>query len=116
MPSRGSARTPLIALTATLRAGSPKDCISSLLGLRECKYHFIRRSNRRNDIQLIFRNMRSGMKNTAFPELDWVLTDGQKIIIFCAIGFRVVDNPVSVFSRCNIDASRVLIHAQIAEI
>jgi superfamily II DNA/RNA helicase len=33
------------------------------------------------------------MKSVNFPELDWVLTDGQKIIIFCAtiaLGFRVV--------------------------
>jgi Helicase conserved C-terminal domain len=93
LPSRGSARTPLIALTATLRAGSPKDCICSFLGLREGKYHFIRLSNRRDDIQFIFRNMRSGMKSTAFPELDWVLTDGQRIIIFCAtiaLGFHVI--------------------------
>ena len=61
--------------------------------------------------------MQSGMKSTAFPELDWVLADGQKIIIFCAmiaLGFHVINNPATVFSRCNIDASRVLIHTKLS--
>ena len=32
------------------------------------------------------------MKSVNFPELDWVLTDGQQIIIFCAtiaLGFHI---------------------------
>lgn len=28
--------------------------------------------------------MQLGLQSINFPELDWVLTDGQKTIIFCA--------------------------------
>jgi superfamily II DNA helicase RecQ len=93
LPSQGGRRTPLIALTATLHNGKPKDCICKFLGLHEGKYHFIRRSNMRHDIQILFRDMQSGINGVNFPELDWVLTDGQKVIIFCttiALGFRIV--------------------------
>ena len=93
LPMRCGRKTRLLALTATLREGAPMDCICKFLSLHPGKYHFIRRSNARPDIQIIFRNMRSGLKSINFPELDWVLTDGQKIIIFCAtisLGFRVV--------------------------
>ena len=85
LPVRCGRKTRLLALTSTLRDGKPKDCICKFLSLHAGKYHFIRRSNARPDIQLIFRNMRSGLKNINFPELNWVLTDGQKIIIFCAL-------------------------------
>jgi superfamily II DNA helicase RecQ len=93
LPSQGGERTVLMALTATLRGGALKQCICNFSGLHEGKYQFIRRSNRRNDIQILFRDMQSGMNSVNFPELDWVFTDGQKIIIFCAtiaLGFRVV--------------------------
>src|ERR1700691_641506 len=42
-------------------------------------------SNARPDIQLILRNMQSGLRSINFPELNWVLTNSQKIIIFCAL-------------------------------
>ena len=98
LPSHGSMRTVLVAVTATLRAGRPKDCICSFLGLHEGKYHFIRSSNRRNDIQILFRNMRSGIKSTHFPELDWVLNSSMSLARDC--------------SRREIDVSRLLIHAK----
>jgi len=44
LPSQRSMRTILVAVTATLRAGRPKDCICSFSGLHEAKYHFIRSS------------------------------------------------------------------------
>lgn len=93
LPSQGQSRTPLIAVTATLRAGAPMRTICEFLGLHEGKYHFIRRSNARHDIQYLIRDMQSGMKSINFPELDWVLTDDEKTIIFCstiAFGFRII--------------------------
>jgi superfamily II DNA helicase RecQ len=76
LPMRRGRKTRLVALTATLREGAPKDCICKFLLLHVGKYHFIRRSNARPNIQLIFQNMQSGLKSINFPELDWVLTDG----------------------------------------
>jgi hypothetical protein len=92
LPMSCGRKTCLLAVTVTLREGAPMECICKFLSLHAGKYHFIRHSNARPDIQLIFRNMRSGLKSINFPELDWVLTDSQNIIIFCAtiaLGFRV---------------------------
>ncbi|KAF8872740.1 P-loop containing nucleoside triphosphate hydrolase protein, partial [Infundibulicybe gibba] len=85
-------RIPLVAVTATLRVGEPMDCITRTLGLVPGQYRFIWRSNMRHDIQLIFRELRSGIGSYNFPELDWVLSEGDNTIIFCktiALGFRV---------------------------
>ncbi|KAF7973928.1 hypothetical protein HWV62_13990 [Athelia sp. TMB] len=93
LPSKGDSQTPLVAITATLRTGTPMQTICTFLGLQDGRHHFIRRSNSRSDIQYITRNMQSGMRSLNFPELDWVLTDDQKTIIFCstiAFGFQVV--------------------------
>lgn len=92
LPSQGQSWTPLVALTATLHAGVPLHAICKFLGLHKGKYHFIRRSNARHDIQYIVRDMQLGLQSINFPELDWVLTDDQKKFIFCAtiaLGFRI---------------------------
>ena len=92
LPCHANGNTPIIATTATLRAGAPMESVCQTLALHDGKYHFIRHSNLRHDIRIIFRHMRSGMKSVNFPELNWVLTDDQQIIIFCitiALGFRI---------------------------
>lgn len=47
----------LIGTTATLRKGQILNNICNILGLKAGSYHRILRSNMRNDIQLIFREM-----------------------------------------------------------
>jgi superfamily II DNA helicase RecQ len=92
IPCHANRNTPIIAMMATLCAGAPMESVCQTLALHDGKYHFIRRSNVHHDIRIIFRHMRSGMKSVNFPELDWVLTDGQQIIIFCAtiaLGFCI---------------------------
>ncbi|EGO04413.1 hypothetical protein SERLA73DRAFT_41998, partial [Serpula lacrymans var. lacrymans S7.3] len=66
-------RPPLLATTATLQKGRPTQSVCKFLGLQDGYYHFICQSNLRSDIQIIFREMQSGMASTSFPELDWVL-------------------------------------------
>jgi hypothetical protein len=47
----------------------------------------------RHDIQLIFQEMRSGIGGNSFPELDWIIDEGQSTVIFCktiSLGFHVV--------------------------
>lgn len=93
LPLRDGKRLPTIALTATLRIGDPLNCIHKVLGLVPGHYRLIRRSNVRHDIQLIFREMQSGLASHSFPELDWIITEGDNTVIFCktiALGFRVV--------------------------
>ncbi|OJT06326.1 ATP-dependent DNA helicase RecQ [Trametes pubescens] len=90
--ARLSGRAALIALTATLRHGAAMRSVCEFLGLIEGQFHFIRRSNIRYDIRLEFRTVSSGARSTTFPELDWVLDEGRRVIVFCrtiALGFRV---------------------------
>ena len=79
LPVRCGRKTRLLALTSTLRDGGPKGCICKFLSQHAGKYHFIRCSNACPDIQLILRD-KSRLKSINFPELNWVLTDGQKIM------------------------------------
>lgn len=71
----------LIALTATLCPGEQTTTVCNSLGLRH--YHLIRRSNARYDIKWVFRTMHSGPKSYTFPELDWILSDGRRGVVFC---------------------------------
>ncbi|KAF8158057.1 P-loop containing nucleoside triphosphate hydrolase protein [Crassisporium funariophilum] len=83
----------LIGTTATLRKGQILNNICHILGLKPGCYHRILRSNMRHDIQLIFREMHSGIGGSSFPELDWILEEGRNTVIFCktiSLGFRVV--------------------------
>ena len=93
MRSRLPHNARLLALTATLRHGEPMDTICTFLGLFPGKFHFIRRSNARPDVQMIFRTMQSAATGHHFPELAWVLHEKRKIIIFAKeinVGFRLI--------------------------
>ena len=82
----------LIALSATMRVGSPTRFVCGALGLRSGNFHLIRRSKARYDIQVLFREMESAVKGWGFPEPDWVLTEGRRFIIFCttiSYGLRI---------------------------
>ncbi|KAH6899124.1 P-loop containing nucleoside triphosphate hydrolase protein, partial [Coprinopsis sp. MPI-PUGE-AT-0042] len=83
---------PLIAASATIREGPMKDTICQVLGLQRNQYHFLRRSNRRSDIQILVRPIESSPTSFAFPELDWIIDEKESTVIFCktiALGFRV---------------------------
>ncbi|KAF8720414.1 hypothetical protein AX14_010991 [Amanita brunnescens Koide BX004] len=83
----------LMALTATLRHGEPKEAICTFLRLLPGQFHFIRRSNARHDVQIIFRTMQSASTGHCFPELSWVLFEKRKFIIFAKeiyVGFRIM--------------------------
>ena len=74
---------PVIALTGTLRAGVPTTSVCSFLGLHPGQFFFIRRSNLRHDVQLLFRPMISSVTGDTFPELDWVLREDRKVFCDC---------------------------------
>lgn len=62
------------------------------LGLIKGKYKFLRRSNARPEVQLIFRTLNASSASDRFPELDWVLTKPGKTLIFCStirFGFKL---------------------------
>ncbi|KAK6971386.1 hypothetical protein R3P38DRAFT_3242484 [Favolaschia claudopus] len=81
--ARLRAGIPIIGLTATL-LGDPKvsDAISDLLGVNRGEFHLVQRSNARHDIQILFRQLHSGIDGRKFPELAWVLRNQDKTLIF----------------------------------
>ncbi|KAJ6550499.1 P-loop containing nucleoside triphosphate hydrolase protein [Mycena sp. CBHHK59/15] len=83
MRSRFRPGIPIIGLTATL-LGDPKvqDTIFALLGVNRGEYHLIRRSKARHDIQILFCRLYSGIDGRLFPEIDWVLKNSDKTLIF----------------------------------
>jgi superfamily II DNA helicase RecQ len=92
LPIRGGMQIPVVGLTATLRVGDSMDCILLALAFKPGSFHLIRRSNLRPDIQIILREMQSGMGSEDFPELDWIISGAENTVIFCksiALGFRV---------------------------
>lgn len=83
----------MIAMTATLLPGEQTKRVSKFIGLRD-HYHTVQQSNRRPEIQLLFRILSHGVENWEFSDLRWVIDNLQqkKIIIFCTSisdGFRV---------------------------
>ncbi|KAJ7767695.1 P-loop containing nucleoside triphosphate hydrolase protein [Mycena metata] len=93
MRSRFRAGIPIMGLTATLLADPRvENTIFAILGVSRGEFHLIRRSNARHDIQILFRELRSGIDGRSFPEIAWVLKGMDKTLIFCAtisLVFRV---------------------------
>ncbi|THU82398.1 hypothetical protein K435DRAFT_766589 [Dendrothele bispora CBS 962.96] len=89
------ARTTLIGVTATLAAGNPTQKLVDILGLRPGTFFFSCRSNRRPELQLIFRVLRHGLQGWDFPDLKWVIEGNRKTIIYCrtiSLAFRLFDH------------------------
>ncbi|KAF6759281.1 P-loop containing nucleoside triphosphate hydrolase protein [Ephemerocybe angulata] len=92
LPSYKGGFIPLIATSATIRDGRPKDAICQVLGLKPGDYHLLRRSNIRNDIQIITRELNGSLAGVLFPDFDWVLDSPDNTVLFCktiGLGFRV---------------------------
>ncbi|KAF8667484.1 hypothetical protein AX14_006324 [Amanita brunnescens Koide BX004] len=93
MRSRLPQHAHLLAFTATLRHGKPMETICTFLRLLPGKFHFLRRSNARRDVQIIFRTMQSAATGHQFPELAWIMYERRKFIIFAKeinVGFRLI--------------------------
>src|SRR5882762_1907158 len=81
-----------MGLSATVAKGRVMDHICKFLGYKPGKFHIIRRSNARYDVQLIIQELQNGLGGWRFPQLDWVFDEPQKTIIFCptiALEFHV---------------------------
>jgi hypothetical protein len=75
-------RTVLVVLAATLLAGAPTSRILHFLGLRDGRYHTIRRSNLQTNVHMVFRPLSLGTGGLHFPDLDWILDHKKKTIVF----------------------------------
>ncbi|KAJ8074669.1 hypothetical protein PM082_022247 [Marasmius tenuissimus] len=75
--------TVMLAFTATLREGIPRDSVCRFLGFKPGKFHFIQRSNARYDIKLSVKQFPHGAQSEKFPELDWLLQQRGKTVVYC---------------------------------
>ncbi|KAF8191272.1 P-loop containing nucleoside triphosphate hydrolase protein, partial [Pholiota molesta] len=73
----------LFGTTATLRLGLPMTTILNFLGFKEDNFILHRRSNARPDVKLIVRTLDATQNSESFPQLDWVLKETRKTLIFC---------------------------------
>ncbi|KAF8193656.1 P-loop containing nucleoside triphosphate hydrolase protein [Pholiota molesta] len=98
----------LFGTTATLRIGLPMKTILGFLGFNEDNFILHRRSNARPDIKLIVRTIDATQNTESFPQLDWVLKEPGKTLIFCptirygfklAMYFWYLDIPGSVLRQ-----------------
>ncbi|KAJ7440754.1 P-loop containing nucleoside triphosphate hydrolase protein [Mycena latifolia] len=76
MRARFRPEIPIIGLTATLLADIKVENVN------RGEFHLIRRSNARYDIQILFRQLYSGIDGKVFPEIAWVLRTCDKTLIF----------------------------------
>ncbi|KAJ3763074.1 P-loop containing nucleoside triphosphate hydrolase protein [Lentinula raphanica] len=76
--------TTLTGVTATLSAGADTQVVTQLLGLKPGSFVFTRHSNRRPELQIIFRTLRHGLQGWTFPDFDWILDGRRKTIIYCS--------------------------------
>ncbi|KAJ7577493.1 hypothetical protein C8J56DRAFT_1113552 [Mycena floridula] len=85
----------VIALTATMRTGAPFRSVCKFLSIQEHDFHLIRQSNLRPDIQMVYRELKSGLGGRHFPELDWILPSGRTVVLFCrtiSLGTRIQEH------------------------
>ncbi|KAK7021361.1 hypothetical protein VNI00_017412 [Paramarasmius palmivorus] len=74
--------TVMAAFTATLWSGQPRDAVCHFLGLHSRQFHFVQRSNARYDIRLSVKLFPHRKQSERFPELDWILQEKGKILIY----------------------------------
>ncbi|KAJ3991232.1 P-loop containing nucleoside triphosphate hydrolase protein [Lentinula boryana] len=87
--------TTLTGVTATLSAGTDTQEVTRMLGLKPGSFTFMRRSNRRPELQLIFRTLRQSTQGWSFPDLNWILDGHRKTMIYCStisLAFRLFYN------------------------
>jgi superfamily II DNA helicase RecQ len=65
----------MFGLSATLRNGKQFETVCKFLGFQEGRFKFVRCSNARPDIHLIFRTLRTTLASEDFPDLAWILTE-----------------------------------------
>lgn len=90
--ARGPSRVVMCGVSATVADGEVMDTVCDFLGFRPGKFHLIRRSNARPDVQLLIRELQVALGGWIFPQLDWIFDRQQKTLIFCptiALEFRV---------------------------
>lgn len=73
--------TSIVGLSATLAPGSDTTAICQSLGLFHGRFHLIRRTNERPNIQFILQTLSHGLAGYEFPDLLPFLQSGRKLVV-----------------------------------
>ncbi|KAJ7759723.1 P-loop containing nucleoside triphosphate hydrolase protein [Mycena maculata] len=74
----------LSAMSATLMPGAPTRTVCKSLGFRSGMFHLYRRSNERENVQILLRTLSHTLGRDSFPDLLPYLASKRKTIIYCA--------------------------------
>jgi superfamily II DNA helicase RecQ len=74
----------LSALTATLMPGAATRTVCRSLGFQTGAFHLYRRSNERENVQILMRTLTHTLGGDSFPDLLQYLASKRKTIIYCA--------------------------------
>ena len=80
--SRCPANVITCALSASVAKGQVMDNVCKFLGFKEGQFNLIRRSNDRPEVQLLIRELQTALGGWLFPQLDWIIDEDQKTLIF----------------------------------
>ena len=61
------------------------DTVCKFLGFKEGQFHLIRRSNDQPEVQLLIHELQTALGGWLFPQLDWIIDEDQKRLIFTPI-------------------------------
>ena len=73
----------LIAVSATISPGPEFNSLCERLELKASKYHTIRESSERPNVQMIFKQLTHGLGGYQFPDIAWVFRRGIKAVVYC---------------------------------
>ncbi|KAJ7223334.1 P-loop containing nucleoside triphosphate hydrolase protein, partial [Mycena pura] len=73
----------VVGLSATLTPGPATTAVCETLGLYENRFHLIRRTNERPNVQFIMKVLGHGLSGYSFPDILPILNSGRKAVIHC---------------------------------
>ncbi|KAH7916987.1 hypothetical protein BV22DRAFT_1027127 [Leucogyrophana mollusca] len=75
------AHVPLVAVTDTLVPGAEQANICKSLGLHD-NFYFMCQSCERPNVHVVIRELTHSLTGMLFPDVDWVLENGEKVVIY----------------------------------
>jgi hypothetical protein len=75
--------TAIVTVTATLSAGRDFTSLCNELGFKHGRYHCIRLSSERPNVQMIVRELTHTLGGYQFPDILWAFKHGVKTVVYC---------------------------------
>lgn len=86
LPSRMRARTPVLAMTATMRPGRAQNDLIRSLGIQKDDISITRLSTEQENLRLVVQTLTHGLGpgQKLFPDIKWIAAGQYKTIIYCS--------------------------------